>query len=167
MSEIDKVVVTTLIDVDPATAFEVLATEAQTWWKRGLRLRPGTGGAGVMRFEPGARGRLLGVGDEAGGSRFERRRARVRGPDARLLFGWRTPEVLPGESTQVEERFERAARGTRVTLEHRYWDALRAGHPSRRGLSSPALRSMVGLGPGNLFVAQRRQAGHAAAGKGA
>ena len=43
-------------------------------------------------------------------------------PGERLVFTWRQGNWPPGESTEVEVRFEGAAGGTRVTVEHRGWD---------------------------------------------
>ena len=42
----------------------------------------------------------------------------------RISLEWRQAEWEPGEVTQIELRFERAAGGTTVTLQHRGWGAL-------------------------------------------
>jgi hypothetical protein len=55
----DSVSVTTVVAVDPLTAFSVFTEEIGTWWRpkvRGLFRRDRTG---VMKFEPGPHGRLL------------------------------------------------------------------------------------------------------------
>jgi uncharacterized protein YndB with AHSA1/START domain len=148
--------VTTTVAVDPATAFAVFTDEIDLWWRRGPRYRFRAGQAGRLVFEPGAGGRLV-ERDEAGGE-YEVGRVRVWEPSRRLVFGWRGIDFAPGEETEVEVRFERVAAGTRVTLEHRGWDALRADHPARHGLAGTALASRVGLWWGDQLNALRARA---------
>lgn len=71
MRSSDAVTVTTKVAVDPATAFRVFTEEVDAWWRRGPRYRFRPGRDGVMRFEPGAGGRLVEVYDEAAGDVFE------------------------------------------------------------------------------------------------
>ena len=99
-----------------------------------------------MRFEGGEGGRLLEVyTDEAGGA-FEVGRVLAWKPGDRLVFEWRGNNFEPGLVTEVEVRFERAERGTRVTLEHRGWDRVPLEHASRHGYgASNAFSSMIGL----------------------
>jgi hypothetical protein len=58
----------------------------------------------------------------------------------------------------VEIRFEATESGTRVTLEHRGWDALRGDHPVRHGLEGPAFTAMIGMHWGDLVTGFRFRA---------
>lgn len=155
MSTYDKVTVTTLVSVDPETAFRVFTEEVDEWWRREPRHRFRTGSAGVMRFEPGVGGRLLEVYDEKPCNHFEVGRVLAWEPGRRLVLEWRGREFKPEERTEVEVRFEADPQGTRVTLLHRGWDGLVAGHPARHGLSGDAFTSLIGLWWADLLVALR------------
>jgi hypothetical protein len=139
----DKVKVTTWVGVDPATAFDVFTSEVDAWWRRGKRYRSGAE-ASVMRFEPGVGGRLVEVLDRATGEEHEIGRVRVWEPGRRLVVDWRNRNFEPRQVTEVEVVFEADGDGTRVTLEHRGWDSLPAGHPARHGLEGRAFESMMG-----------------------
>ncbi len=154
----DSASVTTVVAVDPATAFEVFTEEVDAWWKRGPRFRWRPEREGTLRFEPGVGGRLVEVYDEAGEDVFEVGRVLVWKPADRLVFEFRAREFRAGEITEVEVRFEAVDQGTRVSVEHRGWDSLPAGHPVRHGLEGPAFRSMMGLWWADLLGAVR---GHA------
>ena len=65
-------------------------------------------------------------------------------PPRRLAVEWRGPNFELGQSTRVEVRFEAAAGGTRVTVEHSGWDGLPADHPVRHGLADDAFARMWG-----------------------
>jgi len=153
----DRAVVTTFVAVDPDLAFEVFTGEIDRWWRRGPRFRPGGGSSGgALRFEPTPGGRRLVETAGAGGEQvFEIGRVLVWEPGARLVFEWRGRDFSPDERTEVEIHFEPAAGGTRVTLEHRGWDALRPGHPARRGMSGGALTDMIGLWWADLTTSLR------------
>jgi hypothetical protein len=161
----DAVRVTTVVPLDPATAFAVFTEEVDAWWRRGPRYRFGPGRDGTMRFEPGVGGRLLEV-DETAGDTVEVGRVRAWEPGRRLAFGFRGRAFAAGEETLVEVRFERVAAGTRVTLEHRGWEALRPGHPARRGLTGGAFTSMIGLWWGDQLTALRARAAAARGARG-
>jgi uncharacterized protein YndB with AHSA1/START domain len=158
MSATDRIRVTTVVPVDPATAFEVFTDEVDAWWRHGPRFRSGAAGSSRMRFEPGVGGRLLEVRDEARGDAFELGRVRVWKPAELLVFEFRAQSFEPGQATEVEVRFEPVAEGTRVVLEHRGWDAIPEDHPSRHGLTGGAFTSMMGLWWADLLVAARSYA---------
>jgi hypothetical protein len=144
VSDTDSVSVTTVVAIDPAAAFEVFTREVDAWWRHGPRFRPGIGGrVGVMRFEPGVGGRLLEVYDAASGDCFELGRVRVWEPGASLVFEMGGRDFEPGQTTEVEIRFEGGAQGTRVTVEHRGWDRLPAGHPARHGMTGTAFADVM------------------------
>src|SRR4029453_14216594 len=159
----DSVSVTTVVAIAPDAAFEVFTSEVDAWWRHGRRFRTGTGS--VMRFEPGVGGRLLELqGDGAKGA-YELGRVRVWDPPKRLVFDFLARVFERGERTEVEVRFEEVEHGTRVTVEHRGWDALRPDHPVRHGLGTgDAFLSMMGLWWGGLLVEGGARAGRGGAG---
>jgi uncharacterized protein YndB with AHSA1/START domain len=121
---------------DPGTAFKVFTADIGTWWKRGTHYWSDAQRAAEMRFEPhAAGGRLVEVYDVATGEGFEIGRITVWEPGERLVFGWRTAEWQPGQSTEVEVRFAPVAAGTEVTIEHRGWDSLPGGGDMAAGYS--------------------------------
>jgi hypothetical protein len=150
--------VTTLVAVDPVSAFDVFTSEIGQWWRSEPRYRFDPEKNGTMRFEPGVGGRLLEVHDAKTGAGFEVGRVLVWDPGARLVFEFRGRDFAPGERTEVEVRFEAEGKGTRLTLEHRGWDAIRPGHPARHGQTGPAFGDMIGLWWADLLVAIRARA---------
>ena len=161
-ADADAVTVTTVVAVNPATAFAVFVEDVELWWRRGPRFRAG---AGAMRFDAGPRGRLLEVGAGPGGADDEVGRVRVWEPPRRLVLAWRPGAFAPGPVTEVEVRFDPDAGGTRVTIEHRGWDAIPAGHPARDGLTGGAFAGVVGLMWADLLTGLRgRAAARAGAG---
>lgn len=151
MSDTDSVIVSALIAVDPATAFEVFTDEIDAWWRRDPRFRMSTDRQ--IRFEPGEGGRL--VTYEESGNVHELGRIKEWKPGELLLFEWRARNFEPDQSTEVEVRFEPDADGTRITLEHRGWDSLPDDHPVRHGLAGEAFLSMFGVWWADLLVALR------------
>ena len=97
---------------------------------------------GALRFETGEGGRFLEVYPT--GESFEVGRIRVWDPPRRLVFGFRARNFAPGESTEVEVRFEARGDATDVTVEHRGFAALRADHPVRHGMDAGAFKNMMG-----------------------
>ncbi len=138
-----SVIVTTLVAADPDAAFAIFTAEVDSWWKRGPMFRPATGTGGVLRFEPGAGGRLLETYED--GSTFEFGRVRVWEPGRRLVFEMFARSFGPGESTEVEVRFEAEGEQTRVTLENRGWDRFPQDHPVRHGMDDTAFRDMMSI----------------------
>jgi uncharacterized protein YndB with AHSA1/START domain len=112
------------VAVDPATAFEVFTAEIDAWYQRGLHSWRFPDRAVGIRCEPGVGGRLLEVHDEATGQGFAFGEITVWEPGTRLVFTDLTSSAPPDPVTEVEVRFESAAGGTRVTLEHRGLDLL-------------------------------------------
>jgi Activator of Hsp90 ATPase homolog 1-like protein len=64
-------------------------------------------------------------------------------------------EGKDGESTEVEVLFEPTESGTRVTVQHRGWAALRADHPARHGLQGADFSRMIGLWWGEVMTGLR------------
>ncbi len=150
MSRTESVIATTIVATDPATAFEVFTAEVNAWWKQGPRFRPSVHGPGVLRFEPGVGGRLLETYDDQ--SSFEFGRVKVWEPGECLVFEMIGRDFGPGESTEVEIRFEAAGENTRVTVEHRGWDRFPDDHPARHGLGEPAFSDVMSVWWADLLV---------------
>jgi len=110
------------VPCDPDTAFDIFTGDIGTWWKRGTHYRNDADRGREVRFEPKVGGRLIEVYDLASGEGFEIGRVLVWEPGKRLVFTWCVANRAPGESTDVEVRFEPSAAGTLVTLEHSGWD---------------------------------------------
>ena len=142
MSSAETARVTTFVAVSPDDAFEVFTDEIDIWWRRGPRFRNFAREDAELGFERDAGGRRL--VERQAGKVFEIGRVRVWEPGRRLVFEWRLSNFAPGEVTEVEVRFEASGDGTRVTLEHRGWDALRGDHPARHGLHERAFGAMIG-----------------------
>ncbi|MDJ0847486.1 MAG: SRPBCC domain-containing protein [Myxococcota bacterium] len=156
MSGTDSVSASTTVDVDPATAFAVFTEEIDAWWGHGPRFRWRPRRGGRLRFEPGAGGRLVEVYDDGDDDAFEVGRVLVWEKAERLVFEFRARNFEPGQATEVEVRFEAVGQATRVTVEHRGWDALPPDHPARHGHEGPAFRTMMGLWWGDLLESARR-----------
>jgi len=129
-SSTDAITVTTVVAVDAASAFSIFTDEVDLWWRREPRYRAG----GPMRFEPGVGGRLL---EGAADAEIELGRVTTWEPGRRLVLAWTGASQVAGARTEVEIRFEpEADASTRVTIEHRGWDAVPARHPARIGLTA-------------------------------
>ena len=119
MSDTVSVTVTTVVAVDPATAFEVFTDEIDAWWKTGPRYRVENKRKSSMRFTGGAGGRLLEEYDAAGDDAFEHGRVLVWEPADRLVFqmGGRDCEparhLLGADFRTIHSRFPR---GKNVSL---------------------------------------------------
>lgn len=158
MSDPGSVVVTTRIDVDMATAFEVFTQDIDAWWKHGPRFRVHHDRETRMRFEPGVGGRLVEVFDPTTGEGFEHGKVRVWDPPSRLVFEMSGRDFREGERTEVEVRFEDERGMTRVTVEHRGWDQFPADHPVRHGLDGGAFRDVMSVWWADLLASVARQA---------
>jgi uncharacterized protein YndB with AHSA1/START domain len=141
MNHDDRIVVTTVVDADPATAFEIFTQEVDSWWKQGPKFRPSVRGRGVLHFEPGVGGRLLETYDD--GTTFVFGQVKVWEPGQRLVFESFARAFQPGESTEVEVRFEPAGENTRVILVHRGWDRFSEDHPVKHGLGESAFNELM------------------------
>jgi hypothetical protein len=148
----DCVTVTTVVAVDPVTAFTIFTSEIGAWWKPkvpGL-FRPGP--SGTLKFDSG---RLVEIDTQ--GELFEIGRVLVWEPARRLVVEWRQDGFAPGDLTEVEVRFEPVPAGTRVTVEHRGWNTLSADHPARHGATGNAFASMIGLRWADALTALRQR----------
>jgi uncharacterized protein YndB with AHSA1/START domain len=152
----DQATVSVHVAVEPSIAFEVFTHEIDLWWKRGRRYRLAGARPGALSFEAGVGGRLFeSFETESGTHVYETGRVTAWEPPSRLVFKWRNANFAPDESTEVEVLFEPAGAGTRVTVHHRGWAALRPGHPARHNLEGPAFSRMMGLWWGDLMTSMR------------
>jgi len=145
--------VTTFVKVPPGAAFEVFTDEIDCWWRRGPRFRMGGSTESELCFEHDAHGRRL--IERGPDTTHELGRVLVWEPGRRLVFEWRLSNFAPGERTEVELLFEPFNDGTRVTLEHRGWDAIRGDHPARHGMQGRAFSAMIGTHWAELMTAYR------------
>lgn len=153
----DQARVTVGVAVPPTEAFRVFTEEVNLWWRRGRRFRNAPGDAGLIAIEPRLGGRLFeSFSTEAGEQVVEMGQVLAWEPPHRLLLQWRAVNFAPHEHTEVEVRFEATASGgTRVTLTHRGWAAIRPDHPVRHGQATEAFIRMMGLWWGDLMSTLR------------
>jgi Activator of Hsp90 ATPase homolog 1-like protein len=133
----DIVTVSIEVNADPDTAFHVFTSEIDSWWLRGPMHRFRPRGNGKLTFEPGLSGRLFEQYDD--GSVFVIGRVTRWEPGQCVALSWRLPNFKDAESTEVEVSFEPIGDATRVSVAHRGWDRLRAGHPARHGMQGHEL----------------------------
>jgi len=138
------VIVSIRVGATPLQAFEAFTAEIGEWWRPNPLFALTPRGDGQLRFEPGEGGRL--VATLANGKEFEVGRVILWKPGERLVLTWRHATFAPGQSTRLDVRFEAVGDQTRVTVEHRGWDAIPKDHIARHGFE--------------LMLFQRRQAEH-------
>ena len=153
----DQARVTVSVAVPPALAFEIFTTEIDLWWRRGPKYRHLGGERALIAIEPHEGGRVF---ESLGGSGPVQDIGRVLTwlPPARLVFEWRNATFAAAERTEVEVLFEAAGSGTRVTVTHRGWAAIRPDHPARHGQATAAFVRTLGLWWGDQLSALRLRA---------
>ena len=159
MSLSDRVTVSVNVAADPATAFDIFTKQTDLWWRRGPKFRIAGRNPGVVRFEPALGGHLIESFESASGPQaFVTGTITAWQPPSRLEFEWRGVNFAPGEKTSVEVLFEAVPTGTRVTIHHSGWAALRPDHPARHGLDGPAFIRNMGLWWADLMTSLRERA---------
>jgi len=165
----DQARVTVTVAVPPGEAFRIFTQEIDQWWRRGPRFRNTRGDRGMLCIEPRVGGRVFesidgdaGANDSTPARVIEIGRVSVWEPARRLVFSWRASNFAPAEATEVEALFEASPSGTRLTVTHRGWSALRADHPVRHGQDAPEFIRMMGMWWGDLLTSLRE---HAASGQ--
>ncbi|MBE7417228.1 MAG: SRPBCC domain-containing protein [Ideonella sp.] len=144
------------VAVPPVQAFRIFTEQIELWWRRGPRFRCAPGDAGLIAIEPHVGGRVFeSYTVDAREHVVEIGRIRIWDPPHRLLFDWRAANFAPAEHTEVEVLFEPSPAGTRVTVTHRGWAAIRADHPVRHGRVGPEFSREIGLWWGALLSALR------------
>lgn len=145
------------VAVPPDEAFRLFTAEIGLWWRRGPRFRAAPGESGLMAIEPRVGGRVFESWTNATGAEHVQEIGRVLAwePPRRVLFSWRATNFAPAEHTEVEVLFEPSASGTRVTVTHSGFAALRPDHPVRHGKSGADFSRQMGLWWGDLLRSWR------------
>jgi uncharacterized protein YndB with AHSA1/START domain len=125
------VLVAVRVAARPEVAFEAFTEEIGLWWEPNGLFQFDERRTGTLAFEPGPDGRLVERYDD--GDVFEIGRVRAWEPPTYLAFAWRQASFDPGQETEVHVRFEGVDGATRVTVEHRGWDAIPEEHAARHG----------------------------------
>ena len=126
-----SVLVSLRVSAPPGRAFDVFTGEIGRWWRPNALFRFTGNPPGTLVFEPGPEGALIETSPT--GEVFEIGRMTVWEPGVRLAFSWRQESFAPGQLTHVEVRFEPVGDETRITIEHRGWDAVPPEHVARHG----------------------------------
>jgi len=114
---------------DHNAAFRLFTAGIGSWWPLGEGLSFGGDRAREIFIEGWVGGRFFERFSD--GEEFVVGKVTAYEPPARVAFTWRQPDWET--DTEVEVRSAPEARGTRVTLEHRGWEALGAGGGKPRG----------------------------------
>jgi uncharacterized protein YndB with AHSA1/START domain len=125
------VLVAVRVDATPERAFAVFTGEIDRWWRPNGLFPFTVGRSGRLAFDPGPSGRLVETYDD--GSSFVIGEVRAWDPPRHLAVGWRQASFAPGQDTELHVRFEPLGAQTRVTVEHRGWDAIPRQHAARHG----------------------------------
>ncbi len=125
------VLVSVRVAASPERAFNVFTQEISQWWRPNALFQLTPRSDGALSFEAGEGGRLL--MRWADGKQYEVGRITAWTPGQRLAFTWRPASFTAEQVTQVEVRFEPVGEETRVTVEHRGWDAIPREHVARHG----------------------------------
>ena len=153
----DKVRVQTFVRVPIAKCFDVFTLELDAWWRHGRAYRVGGKKEGALHLEPRLGGRVFQEYGDRGSSVHEIGTITAWNPPAHFAFTWRGLNFIEADpSTQVEVWFEASGEGTRVTLEHRGFAALRADHPVRHGQPVVEFIGELGRWWGSLVTSLRR-----------
>lgn len=161
MTPNDRVTVSVNVRATPEDAFHIFTTETDLWWHRGFKYRMAGRNPGVIRFEPPALGgKLIETFDPPAGDppkTYETGTITAWDPPALLRFEWRAVNFKPAETTTVEVTFEPVPLGTRVTVRHSGWAALRPDHPVRHGAEGAAFIRNMGMWWADLMTSLREQ----------
>lgn len=133
-----RVVVALRVPGSPERVFRVFTEEVALWWRDDPLWRFTPKSPGTLAFEPpegGSAGRF--VERLPNGKVFEIGEITRWEPGQRLAFGWRQASFAPDQTTEVEVSFIAVGEETRVTIEHRGWDAIPPANAARHGMESP------------------------------
>jgi uncharacterized protein YndB with AHSA1/START domain len=139
-----SVIVSLRIAAPPLRVFTAFTEDIGVWWVQNPLFQLTPRGDGTLRFEAGVGGRL--VTTLANGTEFEIGRITIWRPGEHLALTWRHATFAPGQSTELDVRFEPVGNATRVTVEHRGWDTIPQEHAARHGFP--------------LLLFQRREVDH-------
>ncbi|MCR5875389.1 SRPBCC domain-containing protein [Phenylobacterium sp. J426] len=133
-----RVFVALRVKATPERAFAAFVEEIGEWWRPNGLFQTTPRAPGRLAFEPGEGGRLIETLET--GKVFEVGRIRLWEPPRRLVFSWRQASFPPDLVTEVEVSFEAAGAETRVSIEHRGFTQVPAGHVARHGFPDQALQ---------------------------
>ena len=137
------VIVALRVGVSPDVAFTAFTRDIGRWWKSHPLFQLSRQGDGALRFDPaGPGGRLVTRFDD--GKEWEVGAVHHWLPGDRLTFGWRLPGFRADQATEVDVRFEAVGGETRVTVEHRGWDAISQNHVARHGFELMLFQRRLG-----------------------
>lgn len=123
------VIVSLRVPASPEEAFDLFTSEIGLWWRPSGLFQLTPRGDGTLSFEDEARL----ITTLPSGKVFEIGRVSTWQRGQRLAFSWRQATFTPDQITHVEVRFEAVGEETRVTVEHRGWDAIPQDHAARHG----------------------------------
>lgn len=137
------VIVALRVAISPEAAFTAFTRDIGRWWKSHPVFPLSPQGDGVLRFDPeGPDGRLM--TRFADGEEWEIGRISIWLPGERLAFGWRLPSFSAEQTTEVDVRFDPMGDETRITVEHRGWDAIPQTHVARHGFELMLFQRRLG-----------------------
>lgn len=137
------VIVALRVAASPETAFQAFTAGIGRWWTSHPLFPLSPKGDGTLRFDPaGPGGRLVTHFDD--GEEWEIGPVHEWRPGERLAFGWRLPSFAADQTTEVAVRFEAVGADTRVTVEHRGWDAIPRSHVARHGFELMLFQRRLG-----------------------
>lgn len=155
----DQVRVQTFVRVPLATAFDVFTLELDAWWRQGPAYRIGGKHPGPLHLEPKLGGRIFQQYGADGSALHAIGTITAWTPPTHFAFTWRGINFRGGDpDTVVDVRFEGTETGTRVTLEHRGFAALRDDHPVRHGKEVAVFIRDLGLWWASLLTSLRERA---------
>ncbi|MGH6888077.1 MAG: SRPBCC domain-containing protein [Rhizomicrobium sp.] len=126
-----RILVSLHVGATPERTFDVFVREIGAWWRPNALFRFTPRSPGRVAFEPEPGGRFTETSVD--GEVFEIGRITHWEPGVRLAFTWRQTGFAPDQITHVEVRFEPVGAKTRVSVEHRGWDAVPQAHVARHG----------------------------------
>lgn len=154
----DRVRVQTLVAVPVERAFDLFTLELDRWWRHGPAYRIGGKYPGTLHLEPRLGGRVFEQYGKAGTALHEIGSITCWERPTRFAFTWRGVNFRSDEHTTVDVAFEQRETGTRVTLEHAGFAALRPDHPVRHGKAAAEFIADLGKWWGSLVTALREYA---------
>jgi uncharacterized protein YndB with AHSA1/START domain len=150
-----RILVSLRVAATPERAFAAFTREIGAWWRPDPLFAFTRRAPGRLAFEPGPGGRL--VETSADGETFEIGAITAWEPGVRLAFTWRQASFAPEQTTHVEIRFEPVGNETRITVEHRGWDAIPQDHVARHEFPDAVFLSRHGEWWQTLLAAYRRR----------
>ena len=119
-TEVDPVVVSVSVSLEPSEAFALFTSRLGEWWPK-ARHSIGKHEVAEVITEPHLGGRIVERWHD--GTEYPWGRFSAWEPPDRFVMDWR-PVAEPGPTTEVEVRFSATSSGTFVELTHRGWERL-------------------------------------------